>query len=77
MGSGKAEERRFVSLKDVFHAFPNLPINIDIKVDDDNLIREVSKLIMEYKREDYTVWGNFSDKVCKKLYAVVSIQSVS
>ncbi|XP_012272419.1 lysophospholipase D GDPD1 isoform X2 [Orussus abietinus] len=62
------EERRFPLLKEVFEAFPNIPINIDIKVNNDCLISKVSELIKQYNREDYTVWGNFRDEITKKCY---------
>lgn len=58
-------------MKEVFEAFPNMPINIDIKINDDQLIKKVSDLIKEYNREEYTVWGNFSDDVTKKCYKMV------
>jgi len=72
IGSGKPEERRFTLLEDVFEKFPKVPINIDIKVDDDLLIKKVSNLIAKYSREEYTVWGNFNDVVTRKCYAEVS-----
>lgn len=72
IGSGKPEERRFTLLEDVFEKFPKVPINIDIKVDDDLLIKKVSDLITKYSREEYTVWGNFNDIVTRKCYAEVS-----
>lgn len=72
IGSGKPEERRFTLLEDVFEKFPKVPINIDIKVDDDLLIKKVSSLITKYSREEYTVWGNFNDIVTRKCYAEVS-----
>ncbi|XP_017752357.1 PREDICTED: glycerophosphodiester phosphodiesterase domain-containing protein 1-like isoform X1 [Eufriesea mexicana] len=68
IGPGKEEDRRFALLKEVFEAFPNIPINIDIKVNDDQLITKVSNLIKEYNREEYTVWGNFSDEITQKCY---------
>lgn len=67
-GSGLEEERKFPLLEDVFRSFPNIPINIDVKVDNDKLIKEVSRLIQEHKREDYTVWGNFDDRITAKCY---------
>ncbi|XP_068082417.1 lysophospholipase D GDPD1 isoform X3 [Anabrus simplex] len=70
IGSGREEERRFVLLQEVFHNFPQVPINIDIKVDSDILIQKVCELIVQYRREEYTVWGNFSDSVTKKCYKV-------
>lgn len=72
IGSGKPEERRFTLLEDVFEKFPKVPINIDVKVDDDLLIKKVSNLITKYSREEYTVWGNFNDIVTRKCYAEVS-----
>ncbi|KAK7861871.1 hypothetical protein R5R35_002840 [Gryllus longicercus] len=70
IGSGKEEERKFALLKDVFEQFPNVPINIDIKIDDDRLIHKVSELITQFNREEYTVWGNSNDVVTKKCYAM-------
>ncbi|XP_022192878.1 lysophospholipase D GDPD1 [Nilaparvata lugens] len=64
----KNEDRKIPLLSDVFKAFPDIPINIDIKVNDDKLIEEVSKLITQYRREHLTVWGNFSDVVTQKCY---------
>ncbi|PSN45073.1 Glycerophosphodiester phosphodiesterase domain-containing protein 1 [Blattella germanica] len=69
IGSGRPEDRRFALLEDVFKKFPTVPINIDIKVDNDLLIQKVSTLITKYKREEYTVWGNFNDVITKKCYA--------
>ncbi|XP_067679992.1 lysophospholipase D GDPD1-like [Haliotis asinina] len=62
------EDRQIPLLKDVFETFPNLVINVDIKVDDDELITKVSDLVRDYKRESITVWGNRSDKVETKLH---------
>ena len=56
-------------LEDVFEAFPDMCINIDIKTYDETLIDEVNKLVTKYGRENRTVWGNFSDKTTAKCYA--------
>lgn len=72
IGSANEDERRFPLLREVFEAFPNIPINIDIKINDDELIKQVSDLIIEFKREEYTVWGNFSDEITRKCYKMVS-----
>nr|CAD7262540.1 unnamed protein product [Timema shepardi]CAD7567876.1 unnamed protein product [Timema californicum] len=69
IGSEDPKDRRFTLLRDVFQEFPGIPINIDIKVDDDNLIRKVSDLIKQYHREEITVWGNFSDVITRKCYS--------
>lgn len=72
IGPASEEERRIPLLSEVFQQFPNIPINIDIKVNDNRLIHEVSGLVKAYSREQLTVWGNFSNTVTEKCYAEVS-----
>nr|XP_055052153.1 lysophospholipase D GDPD1-like [Misgurnus anguillicaudatus] len=55
-------------LKDVFDTFPNTPVNIDIKVNNDTLIKKVSEMVIQYNREHLTVWGNSSNEIVKKCY---------
>uniref|UniRef100_W5K9R6 Glycerophosphodiester phosphodiesterase domain containing 1 n=1 Tax=Astyanax mexicanus TaxID=7994 RepID=W5K9R6_ASTMX len=62
------EDKNIPLLRDVFEAFPNTPINIDIKVNDDTLIKKVSELVVKYDREHLTVWGNSRDQVVQKCY---------
>ncbi|CAF4495760.1 unnamed protein product [Rotaria sp. Silwood2] len=60
---------RIPLLKDVFERYPTIPINIDIKENNDELIRQVSDLIQQYRREHITYWGSFSHAICRKLTA--------
>lgn len=62
------DDTRIPLLQDVFDAFPNTPINIDIKTNNDTLIKKVSALVTKYDRENLTVWGNASNQVVKKCY---------
>uniref|UniRef100_A0A8C4E752 Glycerophosphodiester phosphodiesterase domain containing 1 n=1 Tax=Dicentrarchus labrax TaxID=13489 RepID=A0A8C4E752_DICLA len=62
------EDKRIPLLRDVFDAFPNTPVNIDIKVNNDTLIKKVSELVVKYDREHLTVWGNARNQVVKKCY---------
>lgn len=55
-------------LESVFEAFPNIPINVDIKTNSDVLIDKTHELICKYNRKDLTVWGNFSKEVTDKCY---------
>jgi len=41
------EDRRIPLLREVFEAFHDIPINIDIKIDDDELIDKVLISLME------------------------------
>lgn len=70
-GSGIEEERRIPLLVEVFQNFPNLPINIDIKTNNNILIGEVDRLISEHQREEITVWGSFSEGITYKCYLQV------
>jgi len=58
--------RRIPLLDNVFEKFPDMRINLDIKVNNDELIRKVNELIVKYKRENITVWGSFSEEVTQK-----------
>ncbi|XP_013873621.1 lysophospholipase D GDPD1 [Austrofundulus limnaeus] len=62
------EDKRIPLLRDVFDAFPDIPINIDIKVNNDALIKKVSELVVKYDREHLTVWGNSRSQIVKKCY---------
>ncbi|XP_061074322.1 lysophospholipase D GDPD1 isoform X2 [Conger conger] len=62
------EDKHIPLLRDVFEAFPHTPVNIDIKANDDTLIRKVSELVVKYNREHLTVWGNTSNKIVQKCY---------
>ncbi|CAD5118278.1 unnamed protein product [Dimorphilus gyrociliatus] len=62
------QERTIITLEEVFEKYPNIPINIDIKTDNDLLIEKVNSLIVSYKRENLTVWGNFGRNVTNKCY---------
>ncbi|XP_067102124.1 lysophospholipase D GDPD1 [Osmerus mordax] len=61
-------DKRIPLLRDVFEAFPNTPVNIDIKVNNDTLIRKVSELVVQYNREHLTVWGNARNQIVRKCY---------
>ncbi|XP_033748617.1 lysophospholipase D GDPD1-like [Pecten maximus] len=61
-------DRQIPLLRDVFQAFPTMPINVDIKINNDDLISKVNDLILEFDRESLTAWGNRSSEVTSKLY---------
>jgi len=69
--TSKDPERKIPLLEDVFQMFPHLPINIDIKDNDDELIEATVELVAKYKREDLVVWGNGNAAVIDKLRAKV------
>ncbi|KAG7278946.1 hypothetical protein CRUP_036597 [Coryphaenoides rupestris] len=66
------EDKCMPLLSDVFEAFPNTPVNVDIKVNNDLLIKKVSEMVIKYDREHLTVWGNASNQIAKKCYKEVN-----
>ncbi|XP_015279657.1 PREDICTED: glycerophosphodiester phosphodiesterase domain-containing protein 1 [Gekko japonicus] len=64
----EGEDKRIPLLKEIFEDFPHTPINIDIKVNNDVLIKKVSELVTQYQREHLTVWGNVSHEIVDKCH---------
>ncbi|XP_073257208.1 lysophospholipase D GDPD1-like isoform X1 [Porites lutea] len=64
----KNGDRKIPLLESVFKAFPDIPINVDIKSNSDELIDKTHELICKYNRKKITVWGNFSKEVTEKCY---------
>lgn len=62
------ESRKMPSLESVFQKFPGIPINVDIKPHNLQLIQAVSELVARYGREDITIWGNFRDNTTKQCF---------
>ncbi|XP_071791100.1 lysophospholipase D GDPD1-like isoform X1 [Asterias amurensis] len=65
---GSAHDRKIPLLREVFETFPDVPINLDIKRDEDDLIDKVLEMICEFEREEITVVGNFSENIVKKCH---------
>lgn len=59
---------RIPLLEEIFEKYPDLPINLDIKVDNDELIKKVNDLIIKFNREHITVWGSFKEEVLRKCH---------
>ena len=57
-------------LRDVFIQNPGIPINIDLKGGDEELMHEVYKLIIEFQRENITYFGDMDESrnlIAKKM----------
>ncbi|XP_018414597.1 PREDICTED: glycerophosphodiester phosphodiesterase domain-containing protein 1-like [Nanorana parkeri] len=64
MSSGN--DRQIPQLEEVFQRYPEMPINIEIKTDCDELIKKVSDLVNKYQRTERTIWASTSNPVMKK-----------
>ncbi|KAL0993636.1 hypothetical protein UPYG_G00110900 [Umbra pygmaea] len=58
-------DRKFALLEEVFRTFPKMPINIEIKEDNNKLMEKVSNLVKQYDREDLTVWATVDSVIMK------------
>ncbi|KAL7870067.1 hypothetical protein AOLI_G00140550 [Acnodon oligacanthus] len=60
------QDRKFAPLEDVFLKFPQMPINIEVKENNDALIEKVSSLVKKHNRESITVWATEDSDIMTK-----------
>ncbi|XP_053471877.1 lysophospholipase D GDPD3a [Ictalurus furcatus] len=65
-------DRKFVLLEDVFCKFPRMPVNVEVKEHNRELIEKVSALVKKYNREDITVWASVESSIMKECRKVNS-----
>ncbi|XP_066486470.1 lysophospholipase D GDPD3 [Tiliqua scincoides] len=63
------EDHNIARLEDVFKKFPGIPINIEVKQNDDELIQKVGDLVRKYNRSHISIWASFEGEVLKKCRA--------
>ncbi|KAL4223533.1 Lysophospholipase D gdpd1 [Mactra antiquata] len=71
-----SDDRKIPTLRQVFTAFPTTPMNIDVKVYDDQLFQKVNGLIQEFNREDLTIWGGRLSTTTRTLHELNSVVPV-
>ncbi|GAA6226109.1 glycerophosphodiester phosphodiesterase domain-containing protein 3-like [Lates japonicus] len=59
-------DRKFALLEDVFRKFPKMPVSIEIKENNQQLIDKVSDLVKRYSREEITVWASVNSNIMKE-----------
>ncbi|KAJ4932177.1 hypothetical protein JOQ06_010602 [Pogonophryne albipinna] len=62
-------DRKFSLLEDVFRKFPKMPVSIEIKENNKQLMEKVSELVQRYNREELTLWASVNSTVmeeCRK-----------
>uniref|UniRef100_A0A3Q4M6A7 Glycerophosphodiester phosphodiesterase domain containing 3a n=1 Tax=Neolamprologus brichardi TaxID=32507 RepID=A0A3Q4M6A7_NEOBR len=62
------KDRKFALLEDVFKKFPEMPISIEIKENNHELIKRVSDLVKSYNREGITVWASADSTIMKQCW---------
>ncbi|KAF1379323.1 hypothetical protein PFLUV_G00174890 [Perca fluviatilis] len=56
-------DRKFSLLEDVFRKFPKLPVSVEIKENNKQLMEKVSDLVRCYNREEITVWASVDSAI--------------
>ncbi|XP_038619286.1 lysophospholipase D GDPD3 [Tachyglossus aculeatus] len=62
----RGTDRRMVRLEEVFQRFPRMPVSVEVKVADDDLIQKVAALTRQYGRSHITVWAAEKSCIMKK-----------
>lgn len=57
---------RIPTLREVFEEFPDMPMIVEIKAEDDALVERVVDLIIEFDRVDLTLGASFSAEVVER-----------
>ncbi|KAM4698039.1 lysophospholipase D GDPD3 [Rhinophrynus dorsalis] len=61
--SGK--DRRIPLLEEVFQKYPDIPINVEVKQENPELIKKVSELVRRYHRSDRTIWASMNNRIMR------------
>ncbi|TKS91784.1 Glycerophosphodiester phosphodiesterase domain-containing protein 1 [Collichthys lucidus] len=59
-------DRKFALLEDLFRKFPEMPVSIEIKENNKQLIEKVSDLVRRFNREGITVWATVNSSIMKE-----------
>ncbi|XP_039971479.1 lysophospholipase D GDPD3a [Xiphias gladius] len=70
-------DRKFALLEDVFRKFPKMPVSIEIKENNHQLIKKVSDLVRRYNREAFTVWASVNSRIMKECHRMNSLMPYS
>nr|XP_004670304.1 lysophospholipase D GDPD3 isoform X2 [Jaculus jaculus] len=62
-------DRHIVRLEDVFQRFPQTPMSVEIKGENDELIHKVANLVRRFGRSKITIWASEKNSVMKKCKA--------
>ncbi|XP_036680327.1 lysophospholipase D GDPD3 isoform X3 [Balaenoptera musculus] len=62
-------DRHMVRLEDVFRRFPWTPMSLEVKEQNEELIRKIAGLVRHYERDEITIWASEKSSVMKKCKA--------
>ncbi|CAK7304525.1 Lysophospholipase D GDPD3 [Vulpes lagopus] len=62
-------DRRMVSLEDVFRRFPRMPMSVEVKKGNEELINKIAGLVRHFDRNEITIWASEKSSIMKKCRA--------
>ncbi|NIG58716.1 glycerophosphodiester phosphodiesterase domain-containing protein 3 [Pontoporia blainvillei] len=62
-------DRHMVRLEDVFRRFPRMPMSVEVKEQNEELIRKIAGLVRHYECDEITIWASEKSSVMKKCKA--------
>ncbi|XP_016134871.1 lysophospholipase D GDPD3a isoform X1 [Sinocyclocheilus grahami] len=70
-------DRNIALLEDVFHKFPHIAVNIEVKENNSMLIEKISDLVKKYNRGAISVWASVDSTImenCRKTFCLLCCQ---
>ncbi|XP_004461532.1 lysophospholipase D GDPD3 [Dasypus novemcinctus] len=62
-------DRHMVCLKDLFQRFPQTPMSLEVKEENEELIHKIADLVRHFDRNEITIWASEKSSVMKKCKA--------
>ncbi|EHB11824.1 Glycerophosphodiester phosphodiesterase domain-containing protein 3 [Heterocephalus glaber] len=62
-------DRHMLRLEDLFQRFPQMPMSVEVKADNEELIHKVAGLVRQFGRSRITIWASEKSSVMKKCQA--------
>ncbi|XP_072454882.1 lysophospholipase D GDPD3 [Notamacropus eugenii] len=65
----RGSDRKMVRLEDVFQRFPQTPMSVEVKGEDEELINKIATMVKHFGRSEITIWASEKNSVMKKCHA--------
>ncbi|XP_004856138.2 glycerophosphodiester phosphodiesterase domain-containing protein 3 isoform X3 [Heterocephalus glaber] len=62
-------DRHMLRLEDLFQRFPQMPMSVEVKADNEELIHKIAGLVRQFGRSRITIWASEKSSVMKKCQA--------
>ncbi|XP_011377036.1 lysophospholipase D GDPD3 [Pteropus vampyrus] len=62
-------DQHMVRLEDLFQRFPRMPMSVEIKGENEQLIHKIASLVRSFDRSEITIWASEKSSVMKKCRA--------